>query len=73
MTRSRGHFIFFSLCFIYFLGISQSVLASSLGTKGNPVRMMFVPSGEANVILKGGEKIGDLRLAGYLQLCFRKR
>jgi phosphonate transport system substrate-binding protein len=34
--------------------------AQSLGSAENPLRMMFVPSGDAQVILKGGEKIGQL-------------
>ena len=42
------------------MGGVQPVFASQLGTKDNPVRMMFVPSGEAQVILKGGQKIGSL-------------
>jgi phosphonate transport system substrate-binding protein len=48
----------------------QLVFASSLGTKDNPVRMMFVPSGEAKVILKGGQKIGDL-LQNETELYFK--
>jgi phosphonate transport system substrate-binding protein len=47
-------------CLISIFGTSQTIYATSLGTKENPVRMMFVPSGEAKVILKGGQKIGNL-------------
>ena len=31
-----------------------------LGSAENPLRMMFVPSGDAQMILKGGEEIGQL-------------
>jgi phosphonate transport system substrate-binding protein len=34
--------------------------AQSLGSAENPLRMMFVPSGDAQMILKGGEEIGRL-------------
>jgi phosphonate transport system substrate-binding protein len=34
--------------------------AQSLGGAENPLRMMFVPSGDAQMILKGGQKIGQL-------------
>jgi phosphonate transport system substrate-binding protein len=34
--------------------------AQSLGSTEKPLRMMFVPSGDAQMILKGGEEIGQL-------------
>jgi phosphonate transport system substrate-binding protein len=34
--------------------------AQSLGSAENPLRMMFVPSGDAQMILKGGREIGQL-------------
>ncbi|MBT5763166.1 MAG: phosphate/phosphite/phosphonate ABC transporter substrate-binding protein, partial [Nitrospina sp.] len=34
--------------------------AQSLGSAQNPLRMMFVPSGDAQVILKGGTEIAEL-------------
>jgi phosphonate transport system substrate-binding protein len=34
--------------------------AQSLGSAEKPLRMMFVPSGDAQMILKGGEEIGQL-------------
>lgn len=34
--------------------------AQSLGSAENPIRMMFVPSGDTQVILKGGREIGEL-------------
>lgn len=34
--------------------------AQPLGSAENPLRMMFVPSGDAQVILKGGREIGQL-------------
>ena len=38
--------------------ICTSANASSLGSRENPLRMMFVPSGDSQVILEGGQKIG---------------
>ena len=35
-------------------------LAGVLGTPKNPIRMMFVPSGDAQVIVKGGEELAEL-------------
>ena len=40
--------------------LPQPVLAEMLGTSKNPLRMMFVPSGDAQVIVKGGREVGDL-------------
>lgn len=34
--------------------------AQTLGSAENPLRMMFVPSGDTQVILKGGQEIGQL-------------
>lgn len=54
---------FLSLLFIVLLQIAgwlQPVSAEMLGTSENPLRMMFVPSGDVQVILKGGEEVGDL-------------
>jgi phosphonate transport system substrate-binding protein len=34
--------------------------AQSLGSAENPLRMMFVPSGDTQIILKGGEEVGHL-------------
>jgi len=36
------------------------VLAEGLGTSKKPIRMMFVPSGDAQVIVKGGEELAEL-------------
>jgi len=38
----------------------QPVSAEMLGTFKNPVRMMFVPSGDAQVIVKGGQEVAEL-------------
>ena len=35
-------------------------LAGVLGTTKHPIRMMFVPSGDAQVIVKGGEEVAEL-------------
>ncbi len=45
---------------VFCMGTALPVSAAQLGTRENPVRMMFVPSGEAQVILEGGQKIGRL-------------
>ncbi len=49
---------------IWFLGlvswISFAVAENGLGSKNNPIHMMFVPSGEAQVILEEGEAIANL-------------
>ena len=42
---------------ISFCGLAD---AASLGSRENPLRMMFVPSGDSQVILKGGEEIARL-------------
>ena len=39
---------------IYFVALSN---ANELGSREKPLRMMFVPSGDSQVILKGGEEI----------------
>ena len=38
----------------------RPVSAEILGTSGNPVQMMFVPSGDAQVIVKGGQEVVEL-------------
>jgi len=38
----------------------QPVAAEMLGTSRNPIRMMFVPSGDAQVIVKGGQEVAKL-------------
>jgi phosphonate transport system substrate-binding protein len=43
---------------LFYLPLASS--AQSLGSAENPLRMMFVPSGDAQMILKGGEEIGQL-------------
>jgi len=42
------------------VGMPQPVSAEMLGTFKNPVRMMFVPSGDAQVIVKGGQEVAEL-------------
>ncbi len=46
--------------FLQVVVLPQPVLAEMLGTSKNPLRMMFVPSGDAQVIVKGGREVGDL-------------
>ena len=43
---------------LFWLPLSSA--AKPLGSAENPLRMMFVPSGDAQMILKGGEEIGQL-------------
>jgi len=40
--------------------MSPPVSAEILGTSNNPLRMMFVPSGDAQVIVKGGQEVAKL-------------
>ena len=51
--RTLLFLILLTLCF------PLASYAQSLGSAENPLRMMFVPSGEAQVILKGGREIGQ--------------
>lgn len=59
---SKGFFPRFLLILIFpvFLLIPISQAESvELGTPENPIRMMFVPSGDAQVILEGGQEIAQ--------------
>ncbi|MFQ5449859.1 MAG: phosphate/phosphite/phosphonate ABC transporter substrate-binding protein [Nitrospinaceae bacterium] len=49
--------LFFLLTLLLPLSHSQ---AGDLGSPGNPVRMMFVPSGDSQVILEGGREIARM-------------
>ena len=49
--------LFFAVGLICFVGLLD---ANELGSRENPLRMMFVPSGDSQVILKGGEEIAQL-------------
>ena len=42
------------------VGMLRPVSAEILGTSRNPVQMMFVPSGDAQVIVKGGQEVAEL-------------
>ena len=42
------------------VGMFRPVSAEMLGTSRNPIRMMFVPSGDAQVIVKGGQEVAKL-------------
>ena len=42
------------------VGMLRPVSAEILGTSRNPIRMMFVPSGDAQVIVKGGQEVAKL-------------
>ena len=42
------------------VGMFRPVSAEMLGTSRNPIRMMFVPSGDAQVIVKGGQEVAEL-------------
>ena len=47
------------LLVFFFLQI-PCVSAEPIGTPKNPLRMMFVPSGDAQVIIKGGQEVAEL-------------
>ena len=47
----------FLLIVFWLLGFSNLAKASERGTRENPLRMMFVPSGDSQVILKEGQEI----------------
>ena len=53
---------YFRLGFLLVLLFLQipCVSAEPIGTSKNPLRMMFVPSGDAQVIVKGGQEIAKL-------------
>ena len=42
------------------VGMLRPVSAEILGTSRNPVQMMFVPCGDAQVIVKGGQEVAEL-------------
>ncbi|MEC8957256.1 MAG: PhnD/SsuA/transferrin family substrate-binding protein, partial [Nitrospinota bacterium] len=48
-----------SLLFILFFQV-PCVSAEPIGTSKNPLSMMFVPSGDAQVIVKGGQDLAEL-------------
>ena len=58
IPRLFGAYRSFLLAFLIFL-VPYSSQAQTLGSVENPLKMMFVPSGDAQVILKGGREIGQ--------------
>ena len=52
------HFLLLQILLMFSLPLPSE--AQSLGSAEKPLRMMFVPSGDAQVILKGGREIGQL-------------
>ena len=46
--------------FVFFFLQVPCVSAEPIGTPKNPLRMMFVPSGDAQVIVKGGQDVAEL-------------
>jgi phosphonate transport system substrate-binding protein len=50
----------FLLILVFLLILIPPAEGVELGTKKNPIRMMFVPSGDAQVILKGGQEIARM-------------
>jgi phosphonate transport system substrate-binding protein len=64
---------FFFLALFFLVGLIRFIDfadANELGSRENPLRMMFVPSGDSQVILKGGEEIAQ-RLEKATGLHFR--
>lgn len=55
---TRRATLLFQVFLLFWLPLASN--AQSLGSAENPLRMMFVPSGDAQMILKGGEEIGQL-------------
>ena len=53
---------YFRLGFLLVLVFLQTpcVSAEPIGTSKNPLKMMFVPSGDAQVIVKGGQEVAEL-------------
>ena len=50
----------FLVILLQVVGMLRPVSAEMLGTSRNPIRMMFVPSGDAQVIVKGGQEVAKL-------------
>ena len=50
----------FVVILLQVVGMLQPVAAEMLGTSRNPIRMRFVPSGDAQVIVKGGQEVAKL-------------
>jgi len=57
-----GNFLkyFLSWSFLFLLLQVSFVLAEPIGTAKNPLNMMFVPSGDAQAIVKGGQEVAKL-------------
>jgi len=51
---------FLVCCGLFFLALVSHATAANLGSAENPVKMMFVPSGDAQVILEGGQEIARM-------------
>ena len=65
MSFSQFSIFFRSGClflaiFFQLIGMLRPVSAEILGTSRKPIRMMFVPSGDAQVIVKGGQELVEL-------------
>ncbi len=53
--------VFYLICSLGFVGsASFAITENELGSKNHPIHMMFVPSGEAQIILEEGEAIAKL-------------
>lgn len=59
-SKKAVFFCIFFLSLFLVTNLTPAQAANPLGSEGNPVRMLFVPSGEAQVILKGGKEIAAL-------------
>ena len=65
MSFLQFSILFRSGCLFLFIlfqvvGMLRPASAEMLGTTRNPIRMMFVPSGDAQVIVKGGQEVAKL-------------
>ncbi len=68
--RSSRFFRFICISILVFLMMGSQAHGGELGTRENPLRMMFVPSGDSQVILEGGREIARL-LEGTTGLHFK--
>lgn len=59
-VRFFGQLIALGIWAVISITAALPVSAAQLGSKDNPIRMLFAPSGEAQVILEGGEEIAHL-------------
>lgn len=60
LNHSPSKFFLILILPVFFLIPVPLAESEELGTQENPIRMMFVPSGDAQVILEGGQEIAQM-------------